>query len=179
MKQFAFTYGEILKMGFPETDEMKLLQIRNKGTDEEFITDPRTITDDYLNSIVYPVTENDLWYVYVCPNCGKFHIRGKHLYGDEDYYEEWFVAPENSITCIQDWKEISGHRNNMIHLKDFDNMTGYKLEMYSAMERINQTLRNAQVPELREAYKFLFDFGCFEGFQARFADEYAIEAANL
>ena len=177
MKQFAFTYGEILKM-FPETEEMKQLQIRDRGTEEEFITDPRTMTDDFLNSIVYPVTENALWYVYVCPNCGKFHIRGKHI-GTGSCFEEWFIAPENSNTVIQDWKEISDHRNNMIHLKDFEGMTTYSLDMVPAVERIIQTVWAANDPELTKARDYLLGFGCFDGFQARYSDEYSIECENM
>lgn len=175
MKKFAFIYAEILKM-FPETEEMKQLQIRDKGTDFEFITDPRTITDDFLNSIVYPVTENALWYAYVCPNCGKFHIRGKHIkIGIGSYSEEWFTAPENCITLIQDWKERIEHRNNEIHLKDFDGMTVYNLEMYSAIVRIIQTVWAANDPELTKARDYLLSFGCFDGFQARYSDEYSAE----
>lgn len=162
MKQFAFTYGEILKMGFQETDEMKQLEIKNRGTEEEFITDPRTMTDDFLNSIVYPVTENALWYVYVCPNCGKFHIRGKHI-GTGSCFEEWFNAPESYVEAIQYWKMISDHRNNMIHLKDFDHMTEYSLEMVPAVVRIIQTVWAAADPELRKARDYLFSFGCCDG----------------
>ena len=166
MKKFpAFTYAEVLELGFPETDEMKNLSIRGKGTEDEFCIDPRSFTDDFLNSTVQPVTDNVLWYAYVCPNCGRFHIRPKHIGNGKRYYEEWFTAPENYTNCIQLWKDKSGHRNNMIHLKDFDQMTVYALDDEPGITRIIQLVSIIHDLELTEAKNTLFSFGCIDNLE--------------
>ena len=165
-KIYAFTYAEILKMEFPETDEMKNLTIRDQGAENEFCIDPRSYTDDFLNATVHPVTDNPLWFAYVCPYCGKFHIQPKSIFDSgSNYHERRFNAPCQYVDFIQLCKEKVERKCFLIHLKDFDNMTVYAFDMYPAIITIMQSVAAVDDPELKKALNFLLYYGWTDGLE--------------
>ncbi len=70
--------------GMPITEAFDILEIFNRGTIFEHYVDPRTYRNEDNIYVIKPITENSLYFCYVCPWCQDIHIESKReLFTDQ------------------------------------------------------------------------------------------------
>lgn len=146
------TIKEALYVGFPLTEEMKSLQIVNRGTTNEYYIDCRTEYEKDFNYKVRPVSANPLAYLICCPNCGKLHPfpRGWSDQKASNLLIDHVVVPE-MIEFDEDGKRFQ------ITVIDFFPMSGMSMtDIDPAITEAFRMFWTSNNPKVQEAYNLLF-----------------------
>ena len=119
----GLSIGETLKL-FPETEQIKNLQVFNRDEPDEFIIDPRTEVTKHFQYNVQPISNNNRYYCYVCPVCGKVHKQNRgnanHNFRERKTFHEYFIPPcanpDLELDMLPESEE--GEYPNFIHIID-------------------------------------------------------------
>lgn len=117
----SLSLGEALKL-FPETEQIRNLQVFQING-KEMIVDPRTETTGNFQYNVYPISNNNSDYCYVCPVCGMIHRRNRgqaNRNWNEMFFHDYFIPPcadsEMELDLLPESEE--GEYPNFIHIID-------------------------------------------------------------